>query len=390
MIPYGKHNIDQDDIDAVINVLKSDWLTQGPKVPQFEKLVSEYCGASHSIAVNSATSALHVACMAMGVGTGDIIWTSSISFVASANCARYCNADIEFIDINPSTYNICVVSLEENLKKAKNNNCLPKVVIPVAMTGMSCDMKKIRQLSKEYNFLILEDASHALGGEYSGLKVGSCSFSDATVLSFHPVKMITSIEGGMILCNSEKLAKKMRLLREHGINKNHIDFLDKDQGPWHYEQTMLGYNYRMNDVQAALGISQLKKLDYFVKTRNEQAKFYNSCLSNLPIELPSVDESTISSFHLYIVRTTKDISLKMKKEIFKKLHERGILVGLHYAPIYRHPYYKNLKYINEDYPNSELFYRTAISLPIYPGLSEKNQIHVKENLEIILNSFNLA
>ena len=390
MIPYGKHNIDQDDIDAVIDVLKSDWLTQGPKVPQFEKLLSEYCGASHSIAVNSATSALHVACMAMGVGPGDIVWTSSISFVASANCARYCNADIEFIDINPSTYNICVESLEENLKKAKNNNCLPKVVIPVAMTGMSCDMKKIRQLSEEYNFLILEDASHALGGEYSGLKVGSCSFSDATVLSFHPVKMITSIEGGMILCNNEKLAKKMKLLREHGINKNHIDFLDKDQGPWHYEQTMLGYNYRMNDVQAALGISQLKKLDYFVKTRNEQAKFYNSCLSNLPIELPSVNESTISSFHLYIVRTKKDISLKVKKEIFKKLHKQGILVGLHYAPIYRHPYYKNLKYVNEDYPNSELFYRTAISLPIYPGLSEKSQIHVKENLEIILNSFNLA
>tara|TARA_B100001248_G_scaffold255260_1_gene234744 strand:+ start:6333 stop:7478 length:1146 start_codon:yes stop_codon:yes gene_type:complete len=378
MIPYGRQDITQEDLDAVRDVLTSDFLTQGPKVPKFEKIVSEHCGANHAVAVNSATSALHIACLALGLKKGDYLWTSPISFVASANCGRYCGAKIDFVDIDPKTYNMSINSLEEKLRKAKKNNCLPKIVVPVHLGGQSCDMRAIHRLSQEYKFKIIEDASHAVGGKYLDRYIGSCEFSDVTVFSFHPVKIITTAEGGMALTNDPDLAESMFRLRTHGITKNKDHMTRKSDGEWYYEQLELGFNYRMNDIQAALGISQFKRIDNIVSKRHTLAQRYDKLLKDLPLVIPYLSPTSYSSFHLYVI-LLEDQS--KHQEFFNNLRQRGIGVNLHYIPIYRQPYYS---YKNEDYknfPNSEFYYSRAITIPLYPSISRIDQDKVVDAIK---------
>ena len=374
MIPYGKQTVDQSDINAVLEVMKSDFLTQGPVTPRFEKEICKYTGSNHSVAVINATSALHIACLALGVGNKDIVWTSPISFVASANCAKYCGADIDFVDIDPNTYNMSVQALEEKLIIAKQKNKLPKVIIPVHLSGQSCDMEAISKLGEQYGFRIIEDASHAIGGSYKSSKVGSCQYSDICVFSFHPVKIITTCEGGVCTTNDKELYQKMYNLRSHGIVRNQEDMQNTKHGPWYYEQVDLGFNYRLNDLQAALGISQLKKLNNFVEKRLLIAKKYDKIFQEeTDLKLPFQAKQSISSFHLYILRIKKNGNLD-RKVIFEKLRNNGILVNIHYIPIYRHPFYSK-GYSIEDFPNAESYYEEAISLPIFPGLTD-NQIEL--------------
>ena len=374
MIPYGKQTVDQSDISAVLEVMKSDFLTQGPMTPRFEKEICKYTGSNHSVAVINATSALHIACLALGVGNQDIVWTSPISFVASANCAKYCGAEVDFVDIDPNTYNMSVQALEEKLKIAKQKNRLPKVIIPVHLSGQSCDMEAISKLGEQYGFRIIEDASHAIGGSYKSSKVGSCQYSDICVFSFHPVKIITTCEGGVCTTNDKELYQKMYNLRSHGIVRNQEDMQNTKHGPWYYEQVDLGFNYRLNDLQAALGISQLKKLNNFVEKRLLIAKKYDKIFQEeTDLKLPFQAKQSISSFHLYILRIKKDGNLD-RKVIFEKLRNNGILVNIHYIPIYRHPFYSK-GYSIEDFPNAESYYEEAISLPIFPGLTD-NQIEL--------------
>ena len=378
MIPYGRQDITQEDLDAVRDVLTSDFLTQGPKVPKFEKIVSEHCGANHAVAVNSATSALHIACLALGLKKGDYLWTSPISFVASANCGRYCGAKIDFVDIDPKTYNMSINSLEEKLRKAKKNNCLPKIVVPVHLGGQSCDMRAIHRLSQEYKFKIIEDASHAVGGKYLDRYIGSCEFSDVTVFSFHPVKIITTAEGGMALTNDPDLAESMFRLRTHGITKNKDHMTRKSDGEWYYEQLELGFNYRMNDIQAALGISQFKRIDNIVSKRHTLAQRYDKLLKDLPLVIPYLSPTSYSSFHLYVILLEDQ---NKHQEFFNNLRQRGIGVNLHYIPIYRQPYYS---YKNEDYknfPNSEFYYSRAITIPLYPSISRIDQDKVVDAIK---------
>lgn len=379
MIPYGRQNISVDDIDAVIDVLKSDFLTQGPCVPKFEESIANYCSSRYALAVNSATSALHVACLALEVKPGDIVWTSPITFVASANCAVYCGAKVDFVDINKDTYNMDPTALEKKLLLAKKNNCLPKVVIPVHLSGQSCEMDKIYELSKKYDFKIIEDASHSIGSRFKESPVGDCRYSDVAVFSFHPVKIITTGEGGVAVTNNEDLHKKMSLYRTHGITKNKENMKNKSDGPWYYEQVCLGLNYRITDIQAALGLSQMKRLDEFVQKRHEIAKFYNESFKNLPIKIPFQHPDTFSSFHLYPIRINSNNS-KSHLEIFNGLIKKGIGVNLHYIPVYRHPYYKKLGYIKEDFPESESYYKEAISIPIFPDLDTKSQQKVIDSV----------
>ncbi len=369
-IPYGRQNIDQEDIDAVVAVLKSDFLTQGPVVPHFEEAVAEYCDVQFSVAVNSATSALHLSCLALGVGPGDWVWTSPITFVASANCAVYCGAKVDFVDIDPRTYTMSVEQLAKKLVVAKEKNCLPKVVIPVHLCGQSCDMKGIHQLSQKYGFKIIEDASHAIGGKYRNKPIGSCKYSDITVFSFHPVKIITTGEGGMILTNSQDLSAHMQRLRSHGITRDPGEMSHSPDGPWYYQQLELGFNYRMTDIQAALGLSQLKKLDEFITRRHEIVSLYNELLADKEIITPYQHPDNYSSFHLYIIRIPKSKN-NPHKEVFERLRASGILVNLHYIPVYQHPYYQIMGYNVNDFPESELYYNEAISLPIYFGLTDE-------------------
>lgn len=380
MIPYGRQDISQQDIDAVVGVLKSDFLTQGPMVPEFEKQVTAYCGAKYGVAVNSATSALHIACLALGVGPGDIVWTSPNTFVASANCALYCGAKIDFIDIDPVSYNISIAELQGKLELAERNGCLPKVVIPVHFAGQSCDMHLIKQLSERYGFKIIEDASHAIGGKHREQPIGNCRYSDVTVFSFHPVKIITTAEGGMLTTNHSSVAEKMLLLRSHGItrdpNKMHGEF----QGPWYYEQIELGYNYRMTDLQAALGISQLKRLDEFVVRRQYLANRYHGLLQNLPIVLPKCDKNSYSSWHLYSIRLQLDKISKDRRQIFSELRDSGIGVNLHYIPVHTQPYYKGLGFKDGDFPQAEAYAREAITLPLYSKMSNEEQDRVVDRL----------
>lgn len=376
MIPYGLQDISQDDIDAVIEVLRSDLLTQGPKVPEFEQRVADYCGVSHAVAVNSATSALHIACMALDVGPGDIVWTSSNTFVASANCARYCGADIDFVDIDPNTWNLCPLRLAEKLADAKNQNRLPKVVIPVHLCGQSCDMAAIHALSRQYGFRIIEDASHAIGGRYRNEPIGNCRSSDITVFSFHPVKIITTAEGGMALTNNSELAERMARLRTHGITKDPAQMQNTPTGPWYYEQLELGYNYRMTDLQAALGLSQLFRLDEFVTRRNEIAKRYDELLNDLPVKRPNLIAEAYSSWHLYPVRLRLDEINRTHREVFEALREAGIGVNLHYIPVHLQPYYRALGFEEGMFPEVESYGQDAISLPIYPTLSKQKQSYV--------------
>jgi len=376
MIPYGRQEIDSEDVEAVLKTLRSDWLTQGPTVPEFEQLIGSYCEAKHAIATNSATSALHIACLALGVKKGDKVWTSPVSFVASANCALYCGADVDFVDVNPITYNLCPELLEKKLIQAKKSGDLPRVLIPVHLAGQSCDMAKIYELSQRYSFRIIEDASHAIGGQYKESLIGGCRFSDITVFSFHPVKIITTGEGGMVLTNSKKLADKVRLLRSHGIIKDQSLMQGPIDGPWYYEQTSLGYNFRMTDLQASLGISQSKRLDSIIERRRSIASKYDRELEALPLITPAQSLDCLSSWHLYIVKLKLSEISRTKKEVFESMREKGIGVNLHYIPIYRHPYYRSLGLSDKDFPNSAEYYREAMTIPIYPNMTEEQQASV--------------
>ena len=387
MIPYGRQSISQDDVNAVVDVLNSDFLTQGPTVPLFEDAVKDFVGSRFAIAANSATSALHLACLALGVGKGDIVWTSAITFVASANCAIYCGASVDFIDIDAQSYNMSVSDLEQKLILAKKSGKLPKVLIPVHLCGQSCDMQNIFELSKKYGFKIIEDASHSIGGKHHDSFIGSCRFSDITVFSFHPVKIITSAEGGMCTTNNSDLARTIELLRTHGITRDENELTNHSEGTWYYEQQLLGYNYRMTDVHAALGRSQLKRLDKFVQKRNDIALRYNNMLAELPLNLPllSSGEQLRSSFHLYVIRLDLDaIAPLTHAQVFQSLRDRGILVNLHYIPVHIQPYYQAMGFRCGDYPQAEAYYKNAISIPMYPTMSDDAQTQVIQALHEIL------
>ena len=382
MIPYGRQDINKADIDAVVNVLRSDFLTQGPVVPAFEKAVADYCGSKHAVAVNSATSALHIACLAIGVGKGDLVWTTAITFVASANCALYCGATVDFVDIDPCTYNLSVERLAEKLALAKKVGNLPKVVICVHLCGQPCDMESINALSQQYGFRIIEDASHAIGGKYKGEPIGNCRYSDISIFSFHPVKIITTGEGGMALTNDKQLAKRMRLLRSHGITS---DLADMDPRPpeelWNYQQIDLGFNYRMTDFHSALGLSQMQRLEEFVAKRHFLAKRYDNMLSDMPVLTPWQHSNGYSSYHLYIIRLKLDEIKKTHRQVYEALRAAGILVNLHYIPVYRQPYYEMMGFKLGYCAQAELFYSEAISLPMYPGLTEDQQDYVVTEIE---------
>ena len=373
MIPYGRQSISEADIQAVVEVLRSDYLTQGTAVPVFESAVATYCGTQHAIAVNSATSALHIACLALDVGKGDIVWTSPITFVASANCALYCGASVDFVDIDLKIYNLSVEKLKERLIKAKKLGKLPKVVIPVHLSGQPCDMRAIGKLSMEYGFKVIEDASHAIGAKYLGKPVGNCEYSDITVFSFHPVKIITTGEGGMAITNSPTLARSMQLLRSHGITRDEQEMTHASDGPWYYQQIALGLNYRMTDIQAALGLSQMSRLDSFVAKRHEIANRYNELLKDLPLTLPYQHTDSFSALHLYVIRLQLEKINKTHKQVFESLRAAGIGVNLHYMPVYQQPYYRQFGYSVSDFPESEKYYAEAISLPIYPALLVSEQ-----------------
>lgn len=383
-IPYGKQNINQQDIDAVIQVLQSDFLTQGPQVPLFEKTVAEYVGAEYALAVNSATSALHIACLALGLQKGDVLWTSPITFVASANCALYCGADVDFVDIDPQTYNLSVDALQKKLVQAKLENKLPKIVIPVHLCGQSCDMEKIHALSKEYGFHIIEDASHAIGGKYQSDYVGSCKYSDITVFSFHPVKIVTTAEGGMALTNNATLAQKMDLLRSHGVTRNTALMNKETEGLWYYQQVELGFNYRMTELQAALGVSQMHRLTQFVEKRHTISNKYNEILKDLPIILPYQIPESYSGLHLYVIRLKLGELKVSRKQVFEALRAKGIGVNVHYIPVHTQPYYQNLGFKLGDFPVAEAYYDSAISLPMYPDLTDTQIQYVYESLKEVL------
>ena len=378
MIPYGKQDIRQADVDAVIEVLRSDFLTQGPTVERFELALSNYTGAKHTIAVNSATSALHLACLALEVSPGDLVWTSPITFVASANCALYCGADIDFVDIEMHSNNMSIIALRQKLQQAKELGRLPKVVIPVHMGGLSCDMKSIFELSLEYGFKIIEDASHAVGGSLAGNKIGSCAFSDISVFSLHPVKIITTVAGGAALTNDVNLGRKLALLRSHGITRDADEMAHGSEGGWYYEQISLGYNYRMTDLQAALGCSQLTRIDEFVAKRNKLASEYHIKLADLSIDLPVIPAHAMSAYHLYIVKLQQDDPLGRSK-LYNHLLSRGVGVNVHYIPVHLQPFYRSLGFNPGDFPEAEKYYRNAISIPLYPNLSEDDQ-------DVVVNS----
>lgn len=376
MIPYGKQDISAEDIDAVSEVLRSDFLTQGPVVPKFEKAVAEAVKAKYGVAVNSATSALHIACLALGVGPGDRVWTSPVTFVASANCALYCGADISFVDIDPDTYNLCPKALEQKLIVANDEGTLPKVIISVHLAGQSCDMEAIAALARQYDIRVIEDASHAIGADYAGDAVGSCRFSDITVFSFHPVKIVTTAEGGVAVTNNLQLAERMQRLRSHGITRDPELMTKAPDGAWYYQQIELGFNYRMTEMQAALGLSQMQRLSLFVERRRGLAKRYNELLSDLPITLPQQLADSASSWHLYIVRFHLEKIEKTHSQIFDECRAAGIGVNLHYIPVHLQPYYSDLGFKQGDYPAAEAYYANAISIPLFHSMTDAQQDEV--------------
>jgi len=381
MIPYGRQDIDQADIDAVVEVLRSDFLTQGPTVPRFERLVAAHVGAAHAVAVNSATSALHIACLALGLKAGDVLWTSPITFVASANCAIYCGASVDFVDIDPKTYNLSPQALEQKLVEAEREGRLPKIVVPVHLCGQSCDMQAIYGLAKRYGFYIIEDASHAIGGRYKDDFVGSCRYSDVAIFSFHPVKVITTGEGGMAVTNNEDLADRMLRHRSHGISSNpEYMFPRPDNEVWNYQQIDIGYNYRMTDIHAALGASQLRRLDEFVNRRREIAERYDTELRGFPVITPWTLREAYSSYHLYPIRIRESLCGLTQRQVRDSLLRAGIGVNVHYIPVYRQPYYEAVGFSAGYCPEAELYYKESLSLPIFPALSDSAQDAVIEAL----------
>ena len=384
MIPYGRQDLSQADIDAVLEVLHSDFLTQGPKVPLFEKIVANKVGVRFSLAMNSATSALHVACMALGLAPGDWLWTTPITFVSSANCGLFCGALIDFVDIDPLTYNLCANSLEAKLITAEQTGRLPKVVVVVHLCGQPCDMETIYALSLRYGFKVIEDASHAIGGKYKNDYIGNCRFSDITVFSFHPVKIITTTEGGMALTNDKQLADKMSLHRSHGITRDPELMTHKPDGPWYYQQVDLGYNYRMTDLCAALGISQMERLDEFVTRRHKLANRYNKLLQDLPIKIPWQSLYSYSGMHLYVIRLQLDKIDKTHSQVFQDLRYQNIGVNVHYIPVHNQPFYQKMGFNKGDFPEAERYYSEAISLPMYSSLPDLQQKEVVQALESAL------
>ena len=384
MIYYGRQDINEADIQAVEAVLRSDFLTQGPAIERFEQRVAQYCGVKYAVAVCNATSALHIACLAAGLGKGDLLWTSPITFVASANCARYCGADVDFVDIDENTYNMSVPALEQKLQEAKRQGRLPKIVVPVHMAGQSCDMRVIKKLSEEYGFTLLEDASHCIGADYADTKVGSCTYSDMAVLSFHPVKIITTGEGGMILTNDAALYEQLCLYRSHGITRDPKHMTKESDGDWYYQQVALGFNYRMTDIQAALGASQMDRLDVFVARRRALAARYDELLRDLPLKTPFVLGEAQPSWHLYIVRIGFDRVRKTKQQIFVDMREKGIALNLHYIPVHTQPYYEALGFRAEDCPAAVEYYREALTLPLYPCMTDAEQEMVEQALREVL------
>ncbi|TYQ28516.1 UDP-4-amino-4,6-dideoxy-N-acetyl-beta-L-altrosamine transaminase [Pseudanabaena sp. UWO310] len=384
-IPYGRQDINAADIQSVIEVLQSNWLTQGSAINRFEQAVADYCGVKYAIAVSSATAALHIACLAIGLGEHDYLWTSPNTFVASANCGLYCGAKVDFVDIDPHTYNLSIEALEQKLANASKNGCLPKILVPVHFAGQSCEMKKIAALSQQYGFHVLEDASHAIGGKYLGKAIGCCEYSDLAVFSFHPVKIITTGEGGMVLTNREDLYEKLIRLRSHGITRNPDLMQGESHGAWYYQQLELGFNYRMTDIQAALGSSQMQRLEEFVSRRRFLAQRYNYLLQNLPITLPHQHPETESSWHLYVIRIHLDKISKTHCQVFEELRQVGIGVNLHYIPVHAQPYYQKLGFKWGDFPRAEGYYKSVISIPLYYGLSDQDQDLVITNLQKILH-----
>lgn len=384
MIPYGKQDITQADIDTVVEVLQSDFITQGPAVPQFEQAVADYCDAAHAVAVNSATSALHIACLALELEKGDWLWTSPNTFVASANCGLYCGAKVDFVDIDPRTYNISISALEEKLHQAERENNLPKILIPVHFAGQSCEMKDIHKLADQYGFRIIEDASHAIGGKYLEQPVGNCRYADITVFSFHPVKIITTAEGGMALTNNAELAEKMSRLRSHGITRDPQNMQGEIDGPWSYQQIELGFNYRMTDIQAALGFSQLQRLDQYIERRHQIKTNYDQTLSDLPLILPWQHPDTYSGLHLYPVQIDTKQTATTRKNAFEQLRKAGIGVNVHYIPVHTQPYYQQLGFKKGDFPSAGNYYRNAISLPLFPTLTDNEQEKVVDALKQVI------
>lgn len=404
MIYYGKQNISQEDIAAVEAVLKSDFLTQGPAIERFEKKVAEYCGAKYAVAVTNATSALHIACRAAGLGKGDMLWTSPNTFVASANCGLYCGADVDFVDINPATYNMSVTRLAEKLalaeqaekeaaavdktaadgRQTKVRLQLPKAVVPVDFAGQSCEMEEIHRLSKQYGFTVIEDASHGIGATYKDTRIGCGKYADMTVFSFHPVKIVTTGEGGMVLTNDADLYEKLVLLRSHGITREPHLMQHESHGPWYYEQVDLGYNYRMTDIQAALGASQMDRLGEFLARRRALAARYNELLQGLPLILPYQHPDTNSSWHIYVVRLQLDKVKIDKKTLFAKMREKGIVLNLHYIPVHTQPHYQAMGFDWGDFPASEAYYREVFTLPLYYSLTDKQQEEIVNALREVL------
>lgn len=380
MIPYGRQDIRQVDIDAVIKVLHSTHLTQGPAVPRFEEAVLRHCQAKHALAVNSATSALHIACLALGLGHDDWLWTTPNTFVASANCALYCGAKVDFVDIDPRTYNLCPIALEKKLIAAEKAGLLPKIVVPVHLCGQPCDMQAIHALAKRFGFRIIEDASHAIGGKYQGEPIGNCRFSDITVFSFHPVKIITTAEGGMALTNDRGLAERMGLLRSHGITRDPALMTKGMEGPWYYQQVALGYNYRMTDLQGALGASQMERLEEYVIRRHILARRYDELLKDLPITIPWQHPDGYSGLHLYVIRLRLEKIKKTHLQVFEALRAAEIIVNLHYIPVHTQPYFREMGFTPGQFPEAERYYAEAISIPMYPTMTEMQQDEVVDCL----------
>ncbi|MEI7732399.1 MAG: UDP-4-amino-4,6-dideoxy-N-acetyl-beta-L-altrosamine transaminase [Verrucomicrobiota bacterium] len=384
-LPYGRQSIDTNDIDAVVEVLRSDWLTQGPAIPRFERAVADYCGVKYAVAVCNATAALHIGAKALGLKPGGRLWTVPNTFVASANCGLYCGAQVDFVDIDPRTYNLSVPQLEQKLAQAQKDQALPDVVVPVHFSGQSCDMEAIQRLSKQFGFQIMEDAAHAIGGRYQGKPVGDCRFSDLAVFSFHPVKIITTGEGGMVLTNRQELYEQLIRLRTHGITREPQFMEQASHGPWYYEQVELGYNYRMTDIQAALGASQMNKLEKFVGRRRQLARQYSELLANLPLTLPWQHPDTESAWHLYVVRLQRAQLNVSHRQVFEALHAAGIMVQLHYIPVHLQPYYRKLGFAPGRCPEAEQYYHETISLPMYASLTDADQDRVVATLRHLLS-----